>query len=154
MVRAQYLSKTGVVFLLITVGGYGCGSKKAEEPPPAFGQLNTIARVYALATENLDHPPQNKDEFMPFLKDALQGQEDGNPEDALRPKVDLDAFVIHWGVDCRDLPRGRPAEWPVLAYEKQSKNGKRYVLRFRMVREVTDEELSSLPFPRGYNPPP
>jgi hypothetical protein len=108
--------------------------------------------VYARATESLDHPP-NKEEFLQFLKQLQQDQEDRNPEESQRPGVDLNAFVIHWGVECRDLPRGRPSEWPVLAYEKQSRNGKRWVARYRMLREVTDEELSSLPFPKGYTPP-
>jgi hypothetical protein len=153
MSRVQQVLTPGIALLLATVGGYGCNTKRVPDAPAAFGQLNTIAMAYARATEGLDHPPQNKEELMQFLSTTPPDQEDRGPEEPPRPKIDLDAFVIHWGVETRDLPRGRPAEWPVLAYEKQSTDGKRWVACFRRVRQVTDEELSALPFPKGYKAP-
>ncbi len=48
---------------------------------------------------------------------------------------------------------GKPAEIPVLAYEKNGVDGKRLVLQVRYVTLVSDEDLATLPFPPGFKAP-
>jgi hypothetical protein len=132
--------------------------------------LNMIGRAYATATEELNHPPKSKAEFLPYLqailadrenvaKEQAEGDKPGAAADAskrtveevMRSDSDGEEFVIHWGADCRG-PRSRNA--PVLAYEKHGKDGQRYVLQgTRGIRRVKDTDLAELPFPSGFNPP-
>src|SRR5205807_9669556 len=133
MFREKSTLMLGILGLLASLGGSGCGSGSVQDDSSSAGQLRTIAMAYGKATETLDHPPNNKAELIEVLKEM--GYED--PEnDVLRSKVDREEFVIHWGFDGRDL-RGRPGDMPVLAYEKQGKDGKRRVLQYRWVKEVT-----------------
>jgi hypothetical protein len=145
--------------------GFGC-SRGAPKKNTTLADLNTIARAYASATDELGHPPRSKEEFLPYLKAALA--EERNPgqaadsdepvaaadvrkvEDVMRSESDGEEFVIHWGVDYRG-PRSLKA--PVLAYEKRGKDGRRYVLQGLRPRSVKDEEFADLPFPPGFNPP-
>jgi hypothetical protein len=147
----QFLS-IYVVLFLVAVSVPGCGQRKADEPPPAFSELRTIGRAYAIATKNLDRPPQNKEELLQVINE-MRPEADEGEEQPPAPKINFDDFVIHWGVECRDLPPNKPAEWPVLAYAKRAHEGKRYVLRYKRVTQVPEEEFSSLPFPRGVTPP-
>jgi hypothetical protein len=132
----------------------GCGGGKSYAPPaPASDQLRVIGVAYAKATASLGRPPANKEDLLPFLP-KQQDPDIGEPEDYFRSKVDGEEFVIHWGVDVRALNMsGRPADLPVLAYEKKGEDGKRLVLQGRYVNQVTDEELAKLPFPAGYHAP-
>jgi len=151
MVRVDYLVKLGVVGLLVSMGGLGCGSgKPSSEPAASIGQLRTIAIAYGKATTELERPPQNKAELMLYLKDLAKGYDD--PADILRSKVDGEEFVIHYGVDFRDVA-GKDADMPVLAYEKYGKDGKRAVLLFRFPFVKTDEDFANCKFPPGYKSP-
>jgi hypothetical protein len=157
MFRANRVLKT--LYLLAAAGGFGCGSHNVAKPlPTASLQLRSIANAYFQATNSLDRPPASKDEIMPFLKapaDPNNPEKTGSPADVLRSPDDGEEFVIHWGVDVRDLNvSGNPDRLPVLAYERQGKDGKRYVLQVRNVRYLTDEEFRALPFPPGVRPPP
>jgi hypothetical protein len=155
MQRAAYLAKASVFGLLLSISGYGCGgAHKSPPPPPSAFQLKTIAMAYAEATDRLDHPPESKEEFLPYLKDIIKDNKEWtNPEDILRSKNDGQEFVIHWGVDCRDL-QGLPQKMPVVAYEKTGQDGKRQVLQGRRwVRVVSDDEFAELPFPQGAKRP-
>jgi hypothetical protein len=150
MVRVKHILNAGVVYVVV-IGIAGCGSgTTVKQLPASVFQLKLIAQAYAQATESLERPPNNKQEILEFLKD--KGYD--NPEDILRSKVDGEEFVIHWGVDYRNVgPGSRPATLPVLAYEKVGKDGKRQVLQFRYVSQVADEDLASLPFPKPYKAP-
>jgi hypothetical protein len=151
MVRAEYLLKSGVVCLLVSMGGFGCSSAKTSPLPPAsVFQLRIIGVAYARATEELDHPPQNKEELVLYLKDLAKGYD--NPADILISKVDGEEFVIHWNVDYRNWA-GKDADIPVTAYEKHGKDGKRAVLQYRFANTKTDEEFANLKFPQGYKSP-
>jgi len=150
MARAAFLLKSGVICLLVSVGGFGCSSKSSPEPTASLMQLRLIGVAYARATDELDHPPQNKQELVPFLKDLAKGYD--NPADILRSKVDDEEFVIHYGVDFRDAT-GKDVDLPVLAYEKIGKDGKRAVLLHRFTYLKTDEDFAKLVFPPGYKAP-
>jgi hypothetical protein len=146
-----FFATTAVVCLLVSLGGYGCGEAISPLPPPNLYQLRTIGFAYALATDNLDHPPSNKAELLPFLKEVAKS--DDSPAELLRSKVDGEEFVIHWGFDCRSIG-GTPVKMPVLAYEKAGKDGKRLVLQsYRYASQVTEEQFAELPFPPGFARP-
>jgi hypothetical protein len=151
MLRAGYFLKTRMVCLMVSLGALGCGSAQTSPPPPtSLMQLRLIGVAYARATDELDHPPQSKQEIMPFLKDLAKGFD--NPADLLRSTVDGEEFVIHYGVDFRDVI-GKDVDLPVLAYEKTGQDGKRAVLLHRFTYLKTDEELANLKFPPGYKAP-
>ena len=165
MVRAEWILKVGIVGLLASLGGLGCGSKPDLKLPPASTQLWKINGAYIKATQELGSPPQKKDDLLPFLKSlGEKKQENGevvdepkqevDPEKFFRSFGDNEEFVILWGVDYNNYDlSGRQTKSPVIAYEKYGDNGKRWVLQFRKVSLVTDEELAKLPFPPGHKPP-
>jgi hypothetical protein len=113
----------------------------------------------------LNRPPQSKDELLPDIKLVLSTSVDPdnpemtsettmNPADVLRSANDGEEFVIHWGVDVREMNLAGPrSQLPVLAYEKRGKDGKRLILQIRFVREVMDEQFADLPFPTGVKRP-
>jgi hypothetical protein len=159
MVRAEDMLKMGLVYVLASVGGFGCGSKNvAKELPRASLQLKNIGYAYVRATESNGSAPNSKDELMPFLnvpKGPDNPEKTINPADTFRSPTDGEEFVIHWGVDIRTLNlAGNPDRLPVIVYEKYGKDGKRYVLQgVRQVRHVTDEDFANLPFPPGFKRP-
>jgi hypothetical protein len=152
MARTDYLLKLGVAGVLVSMSGFGCGSAKTAPDLAASSipQLRTIGIAYAKATTELDRPPQNKEELMLYLKDLAKGYD--NPADVLRSKVDDEDFVIHYGVDFREVT-GKDTDMPVLAYEKHGKDGKRAVLLYRFPYLKTDEDFANCKFPPGYKSP-
>jgi hypothetical protein len=130
----------------------GCGSSATHElrPEPSLERLKIISRAYIEATRDLEHPPQNVGELMPYLK----GGED--PATILRSPNDGQEYTILWGVDIQAVPpveATSPKAFMVLAYEKQGTDGKRWVAGFRKVRQLTDEEFKEMPFPPGHKAP-
>ena len=155
-VRDRFVLKIAVLGLMIFVGSFGCGhsTPKPPEISPAMTQLYAIQRAYIDATISYNRPPSNKDELAPYLKDPADREKTAKPEDILISATDGEEFVIHWGFDFRheDLS-GDTTQWPVLAYEKTGKDGKRLVSQIRVVREATAEQLAAPPFPEGFRPP-
>jgi hypothetical protein len=152
MARAGFILKTSVFLLLTSLSAAGCSSATVGTQPEAFSQLRTIAQVYYQATDSLDRPPKGKDDLKEILKE--RGFQD--IEAFYRSKNDGEEFVIFWDVDVREYnTRGKSSKtMPVLAYEKNGKNGKRLVVQLRQyVHEVNDEEFASLPFPKGQKAP-
>jgi hypothetical protein len=127
------------------VGVAGCSSKEehTSEVPISYQNLRTIGQVYMQATKENGSPPQSAAEIIPFIKDKKL-----DPATVLTSPDDGQPYVIHWGVDYRDSNI-----FPVLAYEKEGKGGKRYVCQFRLINHMTDDELRQAPFPPGKSPP-
>jgi hypothetical protein len=115
--------------------GSGCRSTTSKAVPESSRNLRCIRDAYLKATEKLERPPANLQELMPFLK------EEGEPDQILRSPEDGQDYVIHWGADANANPA------VVLAYEKQGKDGRRYVLWGPIVWFLSDEELKQKPFP-------
>jgi hypothetical protein len=135
-------------FLFGVLGLAGCGSKPqvVAEVSPSNQNLRAISTAYLQATDTLGRPPNNLEELKPFLK----GQ--GGPEAILTSPDDGEPYTILWGVDYRTVPMyGSTA--PVLAYEKQGKGGKRFVLRMRDVTQLTNEDFQKATFPPGFQAP-
>jgi len=155
MFPSQIVLKTGFAFLLISFGLSGCGSKPALKPfPPVTDQLRMIGIAYVKATMDMDRPPTKKEELFPYLKKVDNPDNPQNPADYFRSLSDGEEFVIFWGFDVRTVNlSGHPKFLPIIAYEKNGADGKRYALQVRFPVHVTDEELAELPFPRGFKRP-
>ena len=120
----------------------GCSSNDVREVPLAYQNIRQVRDAYVLTTDKLGHPPANREELLPALKEM------GDPEKLLRSPDDGEEFVILWGVDPRDQPV------PVMIYEKNGKGGKRHVVRGRDIVRMNDEDFKSGPFPAGQSAPP
>jgi len=133
--------------LLAFLGGMGCGSgePKVAQVAESVQHLKKISAAYQEATAKLERPPENVEELKPFLKKF------GDPATILHSSDDGQEYKIFWGVDFLNAKKG--GVYPVLAYEQQGKDGKRYVLLIRTVAHMTDEELKAAPFPEGHKAP-
>jgi hypothetical protein len=111
-------------------------------------QLMHVGAAYSRYIEKYEKPPRNVDHLRPFLKEF------GDPDLLLRSPHDRERFVICWGIDLSSpLPWAKST--PVLAYEKNGVDGKRYVLTtVRSVSLMNDEDFKSSSFPPGHSPPP
>jgi hypothetical protein len=133
--------------LIVALGLVGCSRPVITERPvnKAEADLGIIASAYAQASDRLGRPPRNVAEIMPFLKQA------GNPDEILRSPNDNQPYIIIWDVNL-DQITGEP---PILAYEKQGRDGKRYVINVeKVVTALTDREFAKAPFARGHKPGP
>jgi len=135
-------------WLLLCLGGLGCGG---SQPTPvsiagSYQNLTTIKLAYLQATKALDRPPRNLDDLRPFLKKL------GDPAEILRSPNDGEAYKILWGVDVMNV-KPTDGQLPVTAYEQLGKDGKRYVLFVKEIRQVSDEDFKKARFPPGYQAP-
>lgn len=126
----------------------GCSGKPADRKlSETEDRLYTFGKAYIQASAVLKRGPKEFSEIKSYLPANA-------PSDLLRSPNDGEEFVILWGVDFNKLPVGSDPYY-IGAYEKNGKNGKRYVLRFPIgVLSMTDAELKSAGFPPGHKPPP
>ncbi len=109
---------------------------------PIHIYLVKVGEAYEAATAKLDRAPLNMAEFSPHFDDS-------NVDQTVRAKFPNPTdIVIVWGIDQRRAEYG-----PIVAYEKNATNGRRYVVRGRQVFLMTDDELRSLPLPGGQRGP-
>jgi hypothetical protein len=115
----------------------GCASRPAGPilQPDEAKSLGDIGLAYDRATVALHRPPANAAELKPFLKPL------GNPDDILRSTRDGQPYVVRWGINFRKL-RISSMPPPVIAYETQGANGRRYVLTVMGVAAMSDAELA------------
>ena len=127
-----------------------CSSVVVVDKPlePAQERLMKIHVAYMRFSADQKRPPQNVDELKPFLAEL------GNADDILRSPRDGQPFVVCWGVDMTQPPASAAKSMPVVAYEKQGVNGRRYVLTapFRKVEVLSDQEFRQASFPRDTAP--
>jgi hypothetical protein len=126
----------------VLVAASGCRSEIVGTSTKSYDNLAQIGSAYCKATDTLNHAPANLAELTPFLSEY------GDPATLLKSPDDKEDYVILWGVDYRDI---QPL--PVTAYEKTGVNGRRRVLRVRVVLDLTDDEFRKSPFPPGYKCP-
>ncbi len=74
----------------------------------------------------------------------------GDPKAILSSPVDGVPLIIQWGTDLQKQQDGHFLVW---GYEKNSHNGKRWVLQGRLPIELTEEELRNVPFAPGLKKP-
>lgn len=127
------------LFLLGCLALAGCSRSspgrvvKEEE----IQNLGKIQAAYDRATEKLGHPPQNTEQLIPFLKEY------GDPQTILRSPHDGLPYVILWGKNLRKAAFATMPP-PIIAYEQQGVNGKRYVLTVMGIMPMTDSEFGKL----------
>lgn len=131
-----------------TVAALGCSRGGAASGPmdPTWERLLTIGRAYRQFNTANKKPPKQPADLLPILKTLGVGEEtfsslrDGQP------------FVVGWGVDLTVPPKWATSR-PVLAYEKQGEQGKRYVLTtLANVELLTPEQFTQSSFPPGHAP--
>ena len=145
MVR-QVLNVVRFSGFLVLLGGMGCGpTEVVGKVPDTVQNLKKISAAYLEATTKLERPPANVEELKPFLKKY------GDPATFLRSPDDGQEYKILWGVDFQTAIKG--GTLPVLAYEQEGKDGKRYVLLVRRVVHMTEDEFRAAPFPPGHKAP-
>ena len=131
-----------VAFLLALEG---CGPAAVEPTAvTAYENLASINGAYSKATRTLGHPPKNRAELEPFLKEL------GDPEKILVSPRDGAPYVIVWNVDLR--PGKGPI--PIFAYETRGKDGGRFTSNGRIIVKMSDAEFEKAKFPQGHRPTP
>jgi hypothetical protein len=134
------LALWGIACLVLAISG-GCSKSAVKEVPLTYQHLKLLSRAYILATDDLGHPPTNRDELFPYVK------KQGDPEKILRSSDDNEEFVILYGVDYHTQPP------PVTIYEKKGNGGKRHVVRVRDIYQMSGEDFKKAPFPEGHKAP-
>src|SRR6516164_5123126 len=126
-----------LLFLPATIALTGCSSAHPVVNQKDAENLTRIGAAYDRATKQLGHPPQNPEQLKPFLKEY------GDPETILRSPQDRLPYVILWGRNIRNSAiQTMPP--PIIAYEQQGANGKRYVLPAMGIMPMTDEEFQKV----------
>ena len=125
--------------------GCSSGDPVEKSTPAAHKNLSSLSTAYIRATDQLGRGPASVTELMPFLHQF------GDPASLLRSPNDDQEYVIVWGYDYRSRKPGAPE--PVIAYEREGKSGKRYVLQGRLVSEMTEAAFKACKFPAGHRPP-
>jgi hypothetical protein len=137
-----------VVGFVMCLGGLGCGGgdTKVEptEAPISYQRLRAIQRAYMQATRELQRPPQNAQDILPYLH--YKGE--GGPAALLRSPDDGEPYQIFWGTD--PLRPREDGQLPILACEQRGKDGARYLMDAQFVRRKTDEEFKEAPLPPGH----
>jgi hypothetical protein len=148
--RLQILA--GVLGLFaVCLAGTGCGKTEPvqKDAQTSYQHLMAIRTGYWRATAELGRPPENPKEILAFMQNAS-----GPKEDLLRSPDDGQEYKILWGVDVREYLTPRDdGQFPVLAYEQQGKDGRRYVLQVKNIVQMTDEEFKNAWFPAGFKAP-
>lgn len=150
------LSRSSITLAAVLAGssfvaGCGSGSNVVEATVPASDtqrRLNSIGDAYQRASMRLNRAPKSVQDIAQGLKEqglkldeTLKSADDGLP------------FEIVWGTDLRAI-KGSGSDIPIVAFERQGKEGKRHVLRGRSeILLMTESEIRSGKFPDGYKPP-
>ena len=139
----RHIIRSGIASLSFILAITGCSDKpRVTEVPQAYKNLMIIRDAYFKATDKLQRPPANREELLPYLKES------GDPDEILKSANDGEEFVILYGVNYRTVQLQ-----PVTVYEKKGRNGKRLVLRTKVIFTMNDEELKQAPFPPGQSAP-
>ncbi len=135
-----------VAGMVVSLSLPGCGgaTQQPREAPLSYQHLKAIQRAYLLALRELQRPPENAKEILPYLH--FEG--DGGPQALLRSPDDGEEYKIFWGIDPLQ-PRQGDDKLPILAHEQRGKDGMRYVMDAVGVYRKTDEEFAQLPMPAG-----
>jgi hypothetical protein len=122
------------VLLPLAALAAGCSGGSARPPFTSEENLRLIGVAYQQASAKVGHPPHDVEELKPTLKRY------GDPETLLVSPGDGKPFTIRWGTPA--LRPGPGGTRPVLAYESDGVEGKKYVLdNMLAVKQMTDAEL-------------
>jgi hypothetical protein len=131
------------LILLVTLTAVGCDGGTKINKPPDESYLRGIVRTYGTAARDLGRPPTTIEEIK-----AIYAPVDPDPGKYVRSPRDGEEFVVVWGLDL-----DRASADTVVAYERKGADGKRMVVTAdSTVKEVTDDELKQMKFPKEYKP--
>jgi hypothetical protein len=144
--RGIYRACTWAIWPILTLGittAIGCDGGTRVNPPPDESYLRGMVRAYSTAARDLGRPPKDIEEikavFTPLGSDS--------PKYVRSPR-DGEEFVVIWGLDLNSAPGHS-----VVAYERKGADGKRMVVTAdSTVKEVSDDELRQMKFPKDYKP--
>jgi hypothetical protein len=121
----------------------GCGGGTVTNKPPDESYLRGLVRTYSTAARDLGRPPKDIEEIK-----AIYGAVDPDPAKYVRSPRDGEEFVVVWGLDL-----DRATADTVVAYERKGADGKRMVVTAdSTVKEVTNDELKQMKFPKDHKP--
>lgn len=147
--------RCGLVVLLLCLTFFtGCSESPLVAPPqePPHLQLQTVLSAYFNAARKLQRSPKGEEELLPFLRGENETDEAASKK--LRSLRDNEQYVILWGIDFAKLAKDNITSNVVVAYERKSTAGKRYVaFAPNYVMLMSDEELKKAAFPPGQPPP-
>jgi hypothetical protein len=112
----------------------GCARTEAPMDQPAIDRLSLLGEAYLQTTQKLNRGPRNIDELRQHvpsphqLANLLTSPHDGQP------------YVIVWNIDPRQPPLTETP--PLLAYEKDGKDGQYDVLTTMGVVRISRQELA------------
>jgi hypothetical protein len=131
------------LLILGVLSAVGCGGGTVANKPPDESYLRGIVRVYATAARNLGRPPKDIEEIK-----AIYAPVDPDPSKYVRSPRDGEEFVVVWGLNLDAATADT-----VVAYERKGGDGKRMVVTAdSTVKEVTNDELKQMKFPKDYKP--
>jgi hypothetical protein len=135
------LHRRAGTLLLLTLAG--CSGTATVGERTDVDHLQKVATAYMQATVKAGRPPAGPNDLKPFLK----GQDDVAA--LLVSPNDGQPYVILWGTD----PRPGKAPSPlVIGYEKQGKNGQRFVFLDMGVVQMSEADFARANFPKGHKP--
>ncbi len=130
----------------------GCSSGVHVVPlTPAEQELANLVAACMDAEEKLSRPPKSAEELKPFL------QRFGDPKDllTLTSPNDGEPYTVVWGAALVGGPTDYEGMFPIIAYERKGKGGKRAVVDVRgRPLTVPQGDFSRLTFVRGHKPSP
>jgi hypothetical protein len=108
----------------------------------SYENLQSINGAYSKAARTLGHPPKDRAELEPFLREL------GDPETILVSPRDGAPYVIVWNVD---MQKNKGAI-PIVAYESRGQGGNRFTSNGRVILQMTDADFEKATFPPGHRP--
>jgi hypothetical protein len=126
----------------------GCSSTPKSTEDETTTDLREIAKAYAVTISLHRRPPRSLEEIKKVLGELHEAKMVGKPEEVLTSSRDGQPYEIILGAD---LGASRSPE--ILAYEKQGKDGTRYVLTMTYdVQQLSDAEFAQATFAAGHKP--
>lgn len=140
----------GMALGLLVVAAQGCSPPASivVRNPMDPTQERLLDLVNAYWQYNISHrvPPRSATDIEPILRER------GIADDVFRSPRDGEPFVVCWGTNVVRPAQGTAAR-PILAYEKNGRDGSRFVvLAERKVELLTEDEFLQASFPTGYGP--
>lgn len=133
---------------LLTAWFSGCSDDTERLAPENIENLRQIQQAYMKACQELKRPPASRDELVNYLP--------ANTDVAslFRSPNDDQEYVIIWGadpfgpIDVTSGPKVRPL---VIGYEKEGRDGMRYVFLATGVVQMANDEFAGANFPDGHS---
>lgn len=147
---ATSIARLGVLAVAAMLAGLaaGCSDEEQHADPEKIENLRVIQEAYMKACQDLKRPPASRDELIKYLPPNTDVQA------VFRSQNDGQEYVIIWGSDPFapfDFSGTEPKPL-VIGYEKEGKDGVRFVFLATGVQQLTAERFANANFPPGHQP--